>query len=94
MRAMEVRHSAAQGSFAVRLRAAREHARLTQEDLAIAGKVTCRRIISLELGGCATPSPELVGRLAGLLKVNGLWLMAGDLAGSQFRPAWWVGGGA
>lgn len=94
MRALELRHSAAADSFAARLRAAREHARLTQPELATAAKITGKRIASLEMGGSAPPSPELVGALAAATGVPSLWLMAGDMAGAQFRPAWYVGGGA
>lgn len=94
MRALELRHSAQSDSFAQRLRASRERARLTQEALASAVKITAKRMNSMEMGGSTPPSPELIGTLARALDVPALWLMAGDLAGKQHRPSWYTGGAA
>ncbi|TPG50689.1 XRE family transcriptional regulator [Rhodanobacter glycinis] len=94
MRALELRHSAHGDSFALRLRASRERARMTQEALAGTVKITAKRMTSMEMGGSAPPSPELIGALARALNVPSLWLMAGDLAGKQHRPDWYTGGAA
>jgi transcriptional regulator with XRE-family HTH domain len=93
MRAMELRHSSQADTFAQRLRASRERARLTQEAMATAAKITTKRATTLEMGGSTPPSPELIGVLAALLDVPALWLMAGDLAGKH-RPHWYTGGAA
>jgi len=94
MRALELRHCASTDSFALRLRASREHARLTQAELASAARITGRRLMALEMGGSAPPAPELITALASLVGVPALWLGAGDLAPAKYRPAWYVGGGA
>jgi transcriptional regulator with XRE-family HTH domain len=94
MRALDLRHSAQADSFALRLRASRERARLTQDAVAAATKITAKRMTTLEMGGSAPPSPELIGAFARVLNVPSLWLMAGDLAGKQHRPDWYTGGAA
>lgn len=90
MRALELRHSAQQSTFGQRLRASREHARLTPQDLAILCKVTEKRIHNLEAGGGAPPDHLLVSAMAYALGVPKLWLMAGDLAGAKFKPVWYT----
>lgn len=94
MRAMELRHSAQADTFALRLRASRERAGLMPDALATAARITTRRMTTMEMGGSAPPSPELIGVLAAVLAVPALWLMAGDLAGKQHRPSWYTGGAA
>lgn len=89
MRAIDLRHSAQKCTFGTRLRASREHAQLTQEKLAEAAGVTHKRVVAWEIGGSSPPEPQQVSRMASAMKVNSLWLMAGDLAGSSFRPVWY-----
>lgn len=89
MLATDQRHGPGHDSFALRLRAAREHAGMSPEGLAGAINLTARRVTSLEMGGSTPPDPLQIGRMAATLQVQALWLMAGDLAGAKFRPAWY-----
>lgn len=93
MRALDLRHSAQHDTFAVRLRAAREHARLTVDQLAGKVSATPRRLTALEAGASAPPPPALIGELSRALAVPDLWLMAGTLAGGQFVPSWYIAQG-
>ncbi len=94
MRAIEMRHSGSAYTFAMRLRASRQRAGMTPEAVAAAVHVTVKRITTLEAGGSAPPTAQQVAALARALNVPALWLLAGDLAGAQFRPAWYAPGGA
>jgi transcriptional regulator with XRE-family HTH domain len=92
MRDTEQRHGPGHDSFALRLRAARERAGMSPERLAEAGGITLRRLTSLEMGGSTPLDPHHINGLAHVLQVEALWLMAGDLAGERFRPAWYAPG--
>lgn len=92
MRAETRQHSAHADSFAQRLRASREHARMAPEDLASAAGITPKRLASLEMGGSTPPEARQIETMAKTLAVPALWLMAGDLAGERFRPTWYAPG--
>lgn len=92
MRAETRQHNAHADSFAQRLRASREHARMAPEDLATAAGITPKRLASLEMGGSTPPDARQIETMAKAMAVPSLWLMAGDLAGERFRPAWYATG--
>lgn len=64
-------------SIAIRLRAARRRADMTQTELARIVGVTNRAISKIERGGTITPARNLVLKIADTLNVSAAWLSYG-----------------
>lgn len=96
MRALEMKYPvagvAASDTLAARMRAARDHARLSVDDVvAKVQGLSAKRLQALETGtGAQAPDIGLVQKLAALYAVPALWLSAGALAGAKFAPAWYA----
>lgn len=79
-----------------RLRAARTHARLTEEEAAGLGQITVRKLQSMERGGESGKQPNMpaLNRLGAAYGVSAVWLAAGAVAGPKLVPEWYVPGRA
>lgn len=95
MRAMESRlaGAATQDTLHSRLRAAREHARLAEDEAAGLAGITVRKLQSMERGSESgrTNSTPAIAKLAAAYGVSSVWLAAGRSAGSALVPDWYHG---
>jgi transcriptional regulator with XRE-family HTH domain len=83
-------------TFHGRLRAARTHARLTEEEAAGLGQLTVKKLQGMERGSESGKQPNMpaLTRLGAAYGVSAVWLAAGGAAGAKLVPEWYVPGRA
>lgn len=94
MRAHGIHTTGANDAFDARLRSARAHARLTEDEAAGLAGLTVKKLQAMERGGEAgrQPNTQAIAHLAAAYGVSAVWLAAGGSAGAKLTPAWYRAG--